>query len=161
MKTTNNYQKTENWGTIRKSLLAVVALTLISFSLIAQDFFNHLSDNDLLKPLAMRTGVSCSNETKNDSPAIKFDPEHIENLKIESWMKNYAKTNNEVVEAEPSLQTEVLKNILEYNSEKFVEAEMKLEIESWLNSTSETERVSPYTWYSETNRSFILKTYFN
>lgn len=160
MKTINNYQKSETWGTIRKSLLAVVALTLISFYLFAPNFFNHLSYNDLSKPLAMRTGVSCSNETKNDSPAIKFEPEHMENLKIESWMKNYAKTDNEVVKAELSLQTEVLMNINEYNSEKFVEAEMKLEIESWLNSTSETERL-PQEWNSEPNRSFILKTYFN
>jgi len=92
MKTKNNYQKSENRRTIRNSLLAVVALTLCSFSLIVLDFFNHLSDNVRSKPLAMKSGGFYSNETKNDAPALKFEPIPTENLEFGSLLKNIAET---------------------------------------------------------------------
>ena len=61
MKTTNNYQKSENWGTIRKSLLAllmIVMFTTLAFSQkLSQTVRGTILDTDSKLPLIGATVI--------------------------------------------------------------------------------------------------------
>jgi len=126
MKTTNNFQKSGNLKTIRKFLLVGAALVFISFSTKAQNF-NLALDNDRATILALETSVCHSGEIRNSQTTIK-------------------------TETEFSFQIEGLMNIIDYKPAQFTEQEMTLEIETWMNSDTETE---------ETNLSLQMEALMN
>lgn len=159
MKTTNKYQKTENREKIRKTLSAIITLALISFSALAQDPMNHLSDSDQSKPLALETGISHSTETMNDQPSVKLETEQNEvvsniieynsakfveaemKLEIENWMTNAANPESDAVALEPSLQV----NIVRYDAAKFAAADMAIEIENWKTNEKDIKETELFT----------------
>ena len=114
MKTTNNFLKSGTRKAKSSILSSVIALCLISFPVVAQDFYHQVSDYDQATTIALETCASHSVENRD-----------------------YQTTNS--TETVSSLLFEATMNMNQYHAAKFVEAEMALEIKSWTNETFKTE----------------------
>ncbi len=125
MKTTNNAQKTVN-GQIRKMVLrgaaVIVSLVLISWSVGAQSYLEQVLNGYSYGKMAM-TGIEESQEMLEANATINA----IEAVHVE--LNNFTAANFEAIEAELELQVE------EYHAADFVETELSIETENWMNTT--------------------------